>query len=220
MYAIDVSTGKMVWTFDTEHPISATSTISESGTIYLANNVGEVFAVDSSARVKWYFNAQSPISGGLLLQGGSLIFGTEGKTIIAIADSSSAVGKLSKSLSLSSNIWGTYQGNNRRTGVQGTIVTKVASKGNTLPTEFELSQNYPNPFNPSTTIRYGLPQKSQVSLKVFNTLGQLVATLVNGEQEVGYHEVRFDGSNLASGVYFYRLQAGTYVETRKLLLLR
>jgi flagellar hook assembly protein FlgD len=59
-----------------------------------------------------------------------------------------------------------------------------------------------------------------VSLKVYNILGQLVTTLVNGEQEAGYHEVRFDGSNLSSGVYFYRLQAGSFVETRKLLLLR
>jgi hypothetical protein len=59
-----------------------------------------------------------------------------------------------------------------------------------------------------------------VTLTVFNTLGQQVAVLQNGEQEAGYHSVRFDGSRLASGVYFYRLQAGTYVETRKLVLLR
>jgi hypothetical protein len=83
-----------------------------------------------------------------------------------------------------------------------------------------LRQNYPNPFNPSTTIRYGLPHRSTVQLTVFNTLGQQVATLVQGEQEAGYHEVRFDASGLSSGVYFYRLSAGTYVETRKLLLLK
>jgi hypothetical protein len=83
-----------------------------------------------------------------------------------------------------------------------------------------LKQNYPNPFNPSTTIRYGLPHKSQVSLIVYNTLGQLVSQLVSGEQEAGYHEVRFDASYLSSGMYFYRLQAGDFVQARKLLLLR
>ena len=85
---------------------------------------------------------------------------------------------------------------------------------------FELDQNYPNPFNPTTTIRYGLPQSSPVTLVVYNTLGQRVATLVEGEQEAGYHEARFDGSGLASGVYLYRIRAGDFVRTRKLLLVR
>jgi polyhydroxybutyrate depolymerase len=89
-----------------------------------------------------------------------------------------------------------------------------------IPVSFSLSQSYPNPFNPSTTIRYGIPHQTEVTLAIFNTLGQHVATLVQGEQDAGYHEVRFDGSNLASGVYFYRLQAGSYVETKKLMLLR
>jgi hypothetical protein len=87
------------------------------------------------------------------------------------------------------------------------------------PTEFALSQNYPNPFNPSTTIRYALPSRSHVTLLVFNALGQIVTELVNGEMEAGYHEVQFDAGNLASGVYLYRMQVGTFVETRKLLLL-
>ena len=85
---------------------------------------------------------------------------------------------------------------------------------------FRLEQNYPNPFNPSTTIRYGLPLRSQVTLTVFNTLGQQVATLVQGEQEAGNHEVRFDAAGLATGVYFYRLQAGSSVETKKLVIVK
>ena len=99
-------------------------------------------------------------------------------------------------------------------------VVGVEGKEKLLPISYALEQNYPNPFNPSTTIRYGMPHKSAVQLTVFNTLGQQVATLVQGEQEAGYHEVRFDGSGLSSGVYFYRLQAGDFVQTRKLLLIR
>jgi hypothetical protein len=96
----------------------------------------------------------------------------------------------------------------------------VAPGSNALPAAFALEQNYPNPFNPTTIIRYALPQARRVRIEVYNTLGQQVAQLVNGDQEAGYHEVQFDSSGLASGVYFYRLQAGTYVETRKLLLLK
>lgn len=89
-----------------------------------------------------------------------------------------------------------------------------------IPQEIALMQNYPNPFNPSTTIRYALPQRTYVSLIVHNALGQKVAVLQNGEQEAGYHEMKFEGSNLASGMYFYRLQAGSFVRTKRLLLLR
>jgi len=99
-----------------------------------------------------------------------------------------------------------------------TVTALAGGSGANLPDEFALSQNFPNPFNPSTTIRYGLPNTSVVRLTVFNTLGQQVAQLVNGEQEAGYHEVRFDAGGLSSGVYFYRLRAGDFVETRRLML--
>jgi hypothetical protein len=88
------------------------------------------------------------------------------------------------------------------------------------PTQFTLEQNYPNPFNPSTTVKYELPKASHVSLTVYDVLGREVSSLVNERMEAGVHEVKFDGSNLASGVYFYRLQAGDYVTTKKLLLMK
>ncbi len=100
------------------------------------------------------------------------------------------------------------------------IESSVSNDAPVIPASMELSQNYPNPFNPSTTIRYALPPRSHVTLTVFNMLGQQVATLVNGEVEAGYREVQFNASGLASGVYFYRIQAGDYTQVRKLCLIR
>jgi len=88
------------------------------------------------------------------------------------------------------------------------------------PATIQLFQNYPNPFNPSTTIRYELPTSSTVMLNVYDILGREVAVLVNETQKPGTYELRFDGSKLASGVYFYRLQAGSFVQTKRLLILR
>ena len=111
---------------------------------------------------------------------------------------------------------------------QGPIITDVEELQPLNPHEYYLVQNYPNPFNPSTTIKYGLPHSAQITLSVYNTLGQRVALLVDDKQAAGYHEVTFDGAGLTSGVYFYRLQAGNpstssgrvYTETKKLLLLK
>jgi predicted GH43/DUF377 family glycosyl hydrolase len=98
-------------------------------------------------------------------------------------------------------------------------VTGVSGAGQRA-TAYSLEQNYPNPFNPSTIIRYGLPRASVTRLSVFNTLGQEVALLVDSFQDAGVHEVRFDARGLASGVYVYRLSAGGFVQSRRLLLLR
>ncbi len=89
-----------------------------------------------------------------------------------------------------------------------------------LPDAFRLAQNYPNPFNPSTRIRYDLPESAQVRLEIYNLLGERVATLVDARQEAGSHQVAFEAGHLASGVYLYRLQAGDFVRTKKLTLIR
>jgi hypothetical protein len=100
------------------------------------------------------------------------------------------------------------------------MITSVETSPGGTPTAFELSQNYPNPFNPGTTIKYELPASSMVRLSVYDMLGREVSVLVNERRDAGVHEVRFDGSNLASGVYFYRLQAGDFVQSKSLLILK
>jgi len=90
-----------------------------------------------------------------------------------------------------------------------------------VPTEYELSQNFPNPFNPSTIIKYQVPQNSMISLKVYNSLGQEVATLVNGMVNAGSYEVQLNSSNLSSGVYCYVIKAGdNFVQTKKMILMK
>ena len=96
------------------------------------------------------------------------------------------------------------------TGVEDEIVVN----------DFTLEQNYPNPFNPSTSIKYTLAEQSPVSLKVYDVLGNEVATLINKEIQAGSHEVEFDASNLPSGIYFYTLNAGEFAQTRKMILLK
>ncbi|MDR3626442.1 MAG: T9SS type A sorting domain-containing protein [Ignavibacteriaceae bacterium] len=100
------------------------------------------------------------------------------------------------------------------------IVEYVNSAIGKVPKTFTLSQNYPNPFNPSTTINYSLPDESRVTIKVYNVLGKEVETLINEEKNAGNYKVEFKNCNLPSGVYFYKMQAGNYLEIKKLMLLK
>jgi hypothetical protein len=100
------------------------------------------------------------------------------------------------------------------------IVTSIKDKDYTIPEKFELGQNYPNPFNPTTIVRYSVPELSFVTIKVYDVLGGEIVTLVNEEKVVGSYEVDFNAAQLPSGIYFYRLQAGSFVETKKMVLMK
>jgi hypothetical protein len=101
------------------------------------------------------------------------------------------------------------------------VFTGVEETGNgKIPAAYALSQNYPNPFNPSTLIEYALPASGRVTLKVYNVIGQEVRTLVDGLQDAGSYRVRFDATSLSTGVYFYRLEAGSFTRVQKMLLVK
>ena len=113
---------------------------------------------------------------------------------------------------------GSYGDGIWRLPLSSVLSVKRASNG--LPAQFRLEQNYPNPFNPTTTIEYALSKSAYVRLVVYDLLGRKVAVLVNGMQTPGYKSATFDGSQLSSGVYLYRIEAGSYTATKKLLLLK
>ncbi len=99
-------------------------------------------------------------------------------------------------------------------------VTPVREDMNTTLNNYALSQNYPNPFNPSTTIKWQMPEAGNVTLKIYDVLGREVTTLINEELTVGNHKTAFDASQLSSGIYFYQLKAGSFVQTKKMILIK
>jgi plastocyanin len=108
-------------------------------------------------------------------------------------------------------------------GMTGTIIVQEpvsVDDDNLVADKFKLLQNFPNPFNPTTKIEYQILERSFVSLKVYNILGYEVASLVNEEKPTGVYNVNFDASGLSSGMYLYRLQAGSFVETKKMSLIK
>ncbi len=141
--------------------------------------------------------------------------------VFSIMSYTSRSGEFSQVI-LSNNVNGYIQYNSN--GAQLVIGDPNSVEGesefNNLPDTFQLAQNYPNPFNPSTTISWQSPVSSHQTLKVYDMLGNEVVTLVNEYRNAGSYEVTFDASNLASGMYLYRLQAGDYVETKKMILIK
>lgn len=100
------------------------------------------------------------------------------------------------------------------------VLTPVTGNNNGVPFKYALEQNYPNPFNPSTMIKYQLPKESIVKITVYDILGKTVTTLVNEKKSAGYYEIEFDAANYASGLYFYKIEAGSFTEVKKMMLIK
>ena len=167
-------------------------------------NVVLIFVFSVSAAFSQYQITNSVISsGGNTVSNKSNIFvSTVGEAFI---------GKTSNTLNQNQiGFWYVYQ---------QTTVTDVEDE-ETIPTVFKLEQNYPNPFNPSTKIKFAVPEKSNVLIKVYDILGSEIATLVNEEMDAGWYRKTFDANNYSSGVYLFRMEAGKFISTKKMILLR
>ena len=100
------------------------------------------------------------------------------------------------------------------------ILVDITEEAEKIPAEYSLSQNYPNPFNPTTNIKFALSKPAPTKISVYDLLGRTIQTLLNRKLESGYYEINFNGDNLPSGVYLYRIQSGSFVKTKKMLLMK
>jgi photosystem II stability/assembly factor-like uncharacterized protein len=204
-------------------------TVWSGGSVYRSTNIGETFSVASATGSSWGCDVSKDDPTAFLFS----TYGSPGGFITVNKGTSfTGVGYIG-----SSNAGVLYldKGNVMAQGT-GTAVHKLAitynvssspivitgiTNGNgSIPEKFALSQNYPNPFNPATRISYQLPETGNVKLTVFDISGKQIATLVNSQQNAGYYNINFDGSSFSSGVYFYKIEAGSFVETKKMLLVK
>ena len=177
----------------------------------------------SNGNIRSLVVSDSSLFGGSYDGGGVFLSVNEGASWTSVSSGWPSQGLQSYDLALAvlgSNLFaGTGWGGVWRRPLSEMVASVMTSRTG-LPVEYSLQQNYPNPFNPVTTIRYDLPTSSLVRLSVFDILGREVYVLVNEVKKAGSYEVKFDGSNLASGVYLCRMQTGSFIQARKLLLLR
>jgi hypothetical protein len=170
--------------------------------LILGLNIIQTAAVDAQNRAVTWF----ALSGGFAItpaQSGRMLMMSEGESFVGRASGPSQI----------------LEGGFLVHPQFRTILVSVPQERE-VPEDFSLDQNYPNPFNPSTTIKYQLAEKRRVTLKIYDLLGREMATLVDDLEEPGYKSVRWYAAGFASGVYFYRLDSGTFTSVKKLLLLK
>jgi len=231
VYAIS-DIGELIWAQATDGGVSSTAALAGSGSetdrLYIGSNDGYLYALSlSDGAIIWRYNAQSEIVCPILYQDTRIYLGTMDGRIIAILDPDlgQSLNKATTKATTNQHIWPTFQGDNARTGYQGSSALGINHDWTSSPITFALHQNYPNPFNPVSTIRYDLPQASNVTLIVYDILGREVARLVDGYMEPGYHHTMWDsrdqyGREVPSGIYIVRLVTPAYIQAIKMLLLK
>jgi photosystem II stability/assembly factor-like uncharacterized protein len=217
------------WEYTSGSIIRSTPAISRSHRIYFGNDGGELIGVDTlNGGVKFYYqdSAHSKISCPILYKCGSIYAGNEAGKVFAFYDSTSydttqlINGMLGGVKSVP--VWGVFQNNVQRNGVGefDTLDTGVRLLSSNLPDKFELKQNYPNPFNPNTTINIQISRACEVRLAVYDVLGKEIDVLVNQTLKPGNYDVNWNAAKYSSGAYFYRIVAGDFVETKKMVILK
>jgi len=174
-----------------------------------------LIAFASAFALPQHLGAQIAVPNSVLSNGGDVLSGSSYRVIGTIGQPFSGVAQNPSNVN-SAGFW--YL-------PKPMLITDVEQISGAVPTEYRLEQNYPNPFNPETVIRFQLPIAGHVAIKIFNILGREIRTLANANYEAGYHRVHWDGKDkngkpVASGVYFYQLQAGSFSQVRKMSLLR
>ncbi|MFH1195529.1 MAG: T9SS type A sorting domain-containing protein [bacterium] len=152
--------------------------------------------------------AQYSISTGVLSSGGASIVGSNYS--ITGTTGQTFIGTTAENFMVSSGFWYTTSA----------ILTNIISTDDYIPFKFSLEQNYPNPFNPTTTIRFSIPERTNVVLKIFDLLGAEITSLVNEELKPGVYQVVFNATGIASGIYFYSIQTGEFHEVKKLMIIK
>ena len=221
--------GVTQWQYYAKTPVDGSPTISQLSDlesdwrVYFGCSDGKFVALSLDGELAWYYETGDNITASpLVTDAGRIYIGSTDNSVYGFAEYAFTflTNKVSSNTSHTPQ-WATFQKDNKRTGYAENVITDVKdNEVNNLPTQYSLMQNYPNPFNPTTTIQFELPEKSDVVLDVFNILGEKVATLINEEMSAGAKKVVFNAAGLSSGVYFYRLKAGNFVEVKKLTLLR
>jgi len=209
---------KDVWVFDENNAVA----VGDAGTVIKTMDGGTTWNPQSSGTTWWLSSVHftDNNTGWVVGWDGTILKTTNGGTNWIPQSSGTEFLDLH-------GVSFTDANNGSAVGSEGTIlrttnggVTFVEEEIDEIPTEFLLSQNWPNPFNSTSVIRYSVPQSSQVQIKVFDILGNEIETLVNEEKQIGTYEITWNAENLTSGIYLYQLRAGSYLHTKKMVLMK